>query len=48
MHIFRWLIVGLALIALTSACAANPDRERGRVLCPACGSEFDALFQKHF
>ncbi len=48
MQIFRLLIVGLALIVLTSACATSPEKERGRVLCPACGSEFDALFQKKF
>lgn len=48
MRIFRWIIVGLALIVLTAACTTSPDKKRGTVYCPACGAEVDALFEKHF
>ena len=48
MRIFRLFIVGLALIVLVTACATNPNQERGKVYCPACGTEFDALFEKRF
>jgi uncharacterized Zn finger protein (UPF0148 family) len=48
MQICRLLILGLALIVLASACATSPNQERGKVYCPACGTDFDALFEKRF
>jgi ABC-type oligopeptide transport system substrate-binding subunit len=48
MQIFRLFIVALALIVLVTACATSRDKERGQIYCPACGTEFDALFEKRF
>ena len=39
------LIVGLLLVA---GCTTTPTQEKPKVLCPACGSELDAIFHKHF
>jgi len=47
-QVFRLFIVGLALIVLAAACTTSPGKERGTVYCPACGTEFDALFEKRF
>jgi hypothetical protein len=48
MHFIRVLVAALFLAMLLMACATTPGKERGRVVCPACGVEFDALFEKHF
>jgi hypothetical protein len=39
------LILGLLLIA---GCTTAPRKEQPKVLCPACGSELDAVIHKHF
>ena len=36
------LLLGLA------ACTTTPAQERPKVLCPACGSELDAVIHTHF
>lgn len=38
----------LCLLVLASACTTTPRDERPRIHCPACGTEFDAIFQKNF
>ena len=48
MQVFRLFIVSLALVVLTTACTTSPSKARGTVHCPACGTEFDALFEKRF
>jgi hypothetical protein len=48
MSFTRALAAFLLLAALMMACATTPARERGRVVCPACGAEFDAIFEKRF
>ena len=48
MYFFRLFIVGLALIVLVTACATSRDKGKGQIYCPACGTEFDALFEKRF
>ncbi len=48
MHFIRAFVAGIILVMLLMACATTPGKERGRVVCPACGAEFDALFEKRF
>ena len=48
MKTLRSLILGVLLIVVLAACTAAADKDRGRVLCPACGAELDALYEKHF
>ena len=39
------LIICLLFVA---GCTTTPTQEKPKVLCPACGSELDAIFHKHF
>ena len=48
MWIIRLFVVSLLLSVLMTACVTRQDNRRGKVLCPACGTEFDALFEKRF
>lgn len=48
MHIIRSFMVGLVLAMLLAACIPAPDKDKAKVYCPACGTEFDALYQKRF
>lgn len=48
MQIIRVLFIGTFLVTLLAACTTTPGQPRGKVLCPACGTEFDALFEKRF
>ena len=48
MHCLRVLIATLFLATLLTACTTTPGQVRGKVVCPACGNEFDALFEKRF
>jgi hypothetical protein len=48
MYILRDLFVLFLLGLILTACAATPGKERGRVHCPACGTDFDALIEKRF
>lgn len=40
--------VCLFLAVSLAACVTTPPKERGRIHCPACGTEFDALIEKRF
>ena len=48
MTIIRDFLLVLSLVVLLTACVASPDKERAKVHCPACGTDFDALYQKRF
>lgn len=38
----------LCLLILASGCTTSPQPDRPKILCPACGSELDAIIQKRF
>ena len=40
------LLFGVLLLA--AGCTTTPREEMPRIHCPACGTEFDAIFQKNF
>lgn len=46
MRFLLWFVLVLGL--LTTGCTTTPTAEKPKVLCPACGSELDAIFHKHF
>lgn len=48
MPIIRGFVVGLVMAALLAACVPAPDKGNAKVHCPACGTDFDALYQKRF
>lgn len=48
MDLFRKVLLILFAVTLLSACATTPEQEKVRVLCPACGTELDALYHKSF
>ena len=48
MHIIRGFMAGLVLAMLLAACVPSPEQGKAKVYCPACGTEFDAIFQKRF
>jgi hypothetical protein len=48
MHVIFRFVVGLVLAMLLSACVPAPEQGKAKVYCPACGTEFDAIFQKRF
>ncbi len=48
MLLLRYSVLCLVLIAVLSSCVTAPEKERGKVICPACGTEFDAIYQKRF
>lgn len=48
MHVIRGFVLGLLLAMFLTACVPASGEEKARVKCPACGSEFDALFQTRF
>jgi hypothetical protein len=48
MRIIRGLVLVFLLVMLFAACVSAPDKERAKVHCPACGTDFDALYQKRF
>lgn len=48
MPIIRVFVVSLLLTVLVTACVTRQDNQRAKVLCPACGTEFDAFFEKRF
>lgn len=48
MLMIRMLLTALLVVLLTSACSLTPVEKRGRVHCPACGVEMDALFEKRY
>jgi len=38
----------LGLLLLVAACTTTPNSEKPKILCPACGTELDSIFHKHF
>ena len=48
MRLFRNLLLVLFAIALSAACTPLPEKEKAKVICPACGTDFDALYHSHF
>ena len=48
MHVVRGLILGILLAFFLAACVASTEKEKPKVHCPACGYEFDALYQTRF
>jgi len=38
----------LSLLLLAAACTTTPNSEKPKILCPACGTELDSIFHKHF
>lgn len=48
MRIICGLGVALVLLMLLSACVSAPEKERAKIHCPACGTDFDAFYQKRF
>ena len=47
MRIFSALIIA-GLLLLMTACTTTADKERPKILCPACGTELDSIYHKHF
>lgn len=48
MHAIRGLVLCLFLAMFLTACVAASEKGKAKVHCPACGTEFDALYQKRF
>ena len=48
MHLFRNVLLVLFTVALLTACATTPEKDKVKVLCPACGTDFDALYHINF
>lgn len=48
MSIIRGFAVVLFPAILLTACVTTPGKERAKVHCPACGTDFDAFYQKRF
>ena len=49
MRTLALLMLGILLL-LACGCTTTPaqDQTRPKIHCPACGTEFDAIFQKNF
>ncbi|MCK4507358.1 MAG: hypothetical protein KAU27_02380 [Desulfuromonadales bacterium] len=48
MHLFHNLLLVLFTIVLLTACATNLEKDKVKVHCPACGTDFDALYHVDF
>ena len=48
MRLFRDVFLILLLAVMLTACATTPENNQPKVHCPACGTDFDALYQKRF
>lgn len=42
------LLLTVCLLALAAGCTTTPRDEKPRIHCPACGTDLDSLFHKHF
>jgi hypothetical protein len=47
MRIFLSLFL-LGMLLLTTACTTTPDKDRPKIICPACGTELDSIYHKRF
>jgi hypothetical protein len=41
-------LLALTLLLLAAACTTTPNGEKPKIYCPACGTEFDSIYHKHF
>ncbi len=48
MSMIRVYFLLLLLVLLLSACIPRAGKDGARIHCPACGTEFDALYQKRY
>lgn len=48
MLVIRMIVAGLLVVLLASACAPASMEPKGRIHCPACHIELDALFEKKY
>ncbi len=48
MGMVRVYVVLLLVALLLSACIPRAGKDGARIHCPACGTEFDALYQKRY
>ena len=48
MPLFRNVLLALVVVALLTACATHPGERKAKVICPACGTDFDALYHVDF
>ena len=42
------VLLGLIMLLLVSGCTTTPSNEKPKIYCPACGTELDSIFHKHF
>jgi hypothetical protein len=47
-RLLHLLSIGFLLSGLLTACLNTPPEERGKVYCPDCGGEVEALYETHF
>lgn len=45
---FVKILLVLLAVAILTSCAKKPEDKKVKVICPACGTDFDALFYKKF
>lgn len=38
----------LSLVAFAAGCTTTPNEEKPKIYCPACGTDLDSLYHKHF
>jgi len=48
MHTIRCLVLCFFLAMFLTSCVATSEKDKAKVHCPACGTDFDALFQTRF
>ena len=48
MLLIRNALLALVIVALLTACATTPGEHKAKVICPACGTDFDALYHVDF
>ncbi len=41
-------LTALVLLLMIVGCTTTADKERPKILCPACGTELDSIFHKRF
>ena len=42
------LLIVCGVLMLGAGCTPTGNGEKPKVLCPACGTEFDSIYHKHF
>jgi hypothetical protein len=46
-HLVKFFLV-LFVVTMLTACAKTPEGENVKVICPACGTDFNAAFSTKF